>query len=202
MQHLRTLRRTLKTTLSQGFRQGVNSTRVKVPKFQTKPPACPMPGFYLTDRNHQTQGHPNGPKRRRQHGSHLPLTPSRHILRQCHLTVATEEAEEAGVEAEVEAEVGVEAEMEDPEVHHAETNRPTRMTRNHPPTVNPTPKVLETTTNRLPHPKDLRAHLVRGLLAGPEVKQNREKHPPVLTGNNSRPHTACLESPAYLLPAP
>jgi hypothetical protein len=99
-----------------------------------------------------------------------------------------------------------EAEMEDPEVHHVETNclttMTTRMTRNHPLTANPMLKVLEMTTNHLPCPKDLPAHLVHGLLAGTEVKLNREKHPPVLTGNNSLPHTACLESPAYLLPAP
>jgi hypothetical protein len=117
-------------------------------------------------------------------------TPLQHILCQSHLTVAMEEAE-------------VEAEMEDLEVHHIKTNRPmTMMMRNHPPMANPMPKVLETTTNCLPHPKDLLAHLVHGLLAGPEVKQNCEKHPPVLTGNNSLLHTVCLESPAYLLPAP
>jgi hypothetical protein len=45
---------------------------------------------------------------------------------------------------EVEAEAEVEAEMEDPEVHHIETNRPTMMTRNHLLMANLMVKVLET----------------------------------------------------------
>jgi hypothetical protein len=106
-----------------------------------------------------------------------------------HLTVATE------AEGVV---VGVEVEMGDPEVHHIETMM--MMTKIHPLTANQMLKALEMTTNSRPCPKDLLAHL--GSLAGPELKLNHKKHPPVLTGNNSLPHTACLESLAYLLPAP
>jgi hypothetical protein len=95
----------------------------------------------------------------------------------------------------------VEVEMEDPEDHCIETNGLMMMMRNHLPTVNQMLKASEMTTISRPCPKDLPACLVHRLLASPELKLNHKKHPLVLTGNNSLPHTMCLKSPAYLLPA-